>query len=334
MSHVEPDDDAARPRAVAPPPNDTTATTDAEATAAGALGIPSAFQRLVGRSRRRVAAGQAQASELLERHHDRPLLDVGVRIHRRDKESAGTVVGSALAFRLFLFFVPLMLFVVGLFGFLASLTAPEDVSDAAGLTGTLAAQINTALTQPSSTRWVATFAGLSGMALAGRSLSKVMVTAACLSWRLPVTTKASLRVIGSVVGLIVGIGVVSTIVNRIRLELGVGAASVSFVAAFLIYAVVWMAMSMLLPRATTDPGALLPGAILVGGTLAAMQAISQLYLPDKLGRAMVLSMSLDAVIFERFGSISRVVFSLPAVRVLPRKSPWIRRFFDLGGDEA
>jgi uncharacterized BrkB/YihY/UPF0761 family membrane protein len=113
-----------------------------------------------------------------------------------------------------------------------------------------------------------------------------------------------------------------------------------------------MAMSMLLPRATKDPGALLPGAVLVGALLATMQAIAQLYLPDKLdrtsalygaigttivtlgwfflvGRGMVLGMSLNAVIYERFGSISQFVFGLPVVRVLPRKSAWIRDFFDL-----
>ena len=92
--------------------------------------------------------------------------------------------------------------------------------------------------------------------------------------------------------------------------------------------------------------------MLVAATLAGMQAVSQLYLPNQLGqasqlygaigttivtlgwfffvgRAMVLGMSLDAVIYERFGSISQFVFSLPGVRVLPRKSQWIREFFDL-----
>ena len=83
-----------------------------------------------------------------------------------------------------------------------------------------------------------------------------------------------------------------------------------------------------------------------------MQAVSQLYLPDKigrasqlygaigttivtlgwffiLGRAIVLGMSLDAVIYERFGSVSQFVFSLPLFRILRRRSSWIRRFFDL-----
>jgi uncharacterized BrkB/YihY/UPF0761 family membrane protein len=183
-------------------------------------------------------------------------------------------------------------------------------------------------------------------------MSRVMVAASCLAWQLPITAKASVRLIGSVVGLLVGIVLVWTIVNRVRVDLGLGVASLSFVAAFAIYGVAWMAMSTLLPRATRDPSALLPGAVLVGAVLAGMQAIAQLYLPEQLerasalygaiattvvtlgwffilGRAVVLAMSLNAVIHERFGSISRFVFSLPLIRILPRKSPWIRKFFHL-----
>lgn len=315
----------------------------------------SALGALVERNRARISAGQARLNELIERYHDRPLLDVALRIYQRDREGAGSVVGSALAFRLFLFFVPFALFAVGLLGFLANWIEAADINDAAGLSASIAVQINSALTQPNSTRWIATFAGLIGMAWAGRSLSKVMVTASCLAWRLPVTTKASVRVIGSVIGLIVGIILVFSIMNRIRNDLGLGAASLSFVAVVVIYAVAWMAMSMVLPRATSDPAALLPGAVLVGLVLASMQALSQIYLPDKigrasalygalattivtlgwfffLGRAIVLGMSIDAVLYERFGSISQFVFGLPVVRVLPRKSAWLRNFFDLDNE--
>jgi uncharacterized BrkB/YihY/UPF0761 family membrane protein len=86
-----------------------------------------------------------------------------------------------------------------------------------------------------------------------------------------------------------------------------------------------------------------------------MQSVSQLYLPSHiarasalygaigitavtlgwffiLGRAMVLAMTLNAVIYERFGTISQAVFALPVLRVLPRKSRWIQRFFDLDTD--
>ena len=350
--------DADRRHDVADETSDTTHVTprslptDIDPIVEGALSDPTGLHALAEKSRESVSAGQARANELLEKYHDHPLMDVALRLYQRDRESAGTIVGSALAFRLFLFVVPLLLVVVGLLGFLASLTDREEVTKATGVSGTLAVQINSALTQPNTARWVAIVTGLVGVVWAGRSLSKVMVTAACLTWRLPVTTKARLRVIGAVVALVVGIVLVSVIINRIRADAGVGVAGLSFVAAFAVYLVAWMAMSMLLPRATSDPGALLPGAVVVAGTLVAMQAVSQLYLPNQFGhasqlygaigttlvtlgwfffagRAMVFAMSLDAVIYERFGSISQFVFSLPGLRVLPRKSPWIKKFFDL-----
>lgn len=310
---------------------------------------------LVARGRTRVSRDLERVKRLLARHEHRSLVDVALRIYRRDRESAGTLLGSAVAFRLFLFFVPLVLFLVGLLGLLARWIDAGDVREQTGVTGSLAAQIDSALSQPDSSRWIATILGLLGMASAGRSLSKVMVSASCLAWRLPVRAKASVRIVGATVGLVAGIGLVAVIVNRIRADLGLAAAGFSFAAAVVVYGLAWFALSMLLPRATRDPAALLPGAVFVGLTIAGMQAVSQLYLPRRigqaselygaigttlvtlgwffvLGRAMVLAMALDAVVHERFGTISQAVFSLPVVRSLPRWSAWIRRVFDLDGD--
>jgi uncharacterized BrkB/YihY/UPF0761 family membrane protein len=312
----------------------------------------SAIGRLVAHGRARVVAGQQRVDRLRERYGDRPLVDLGLRIYQRDRASAGSVVGAAVAFRLFLFFVPLLLFVVGLVGVLSRWVDADDINQQVGVAGSLAVQINSALSQPETSSWGATIFGLVGIAVAGRSLSKVLVAASCLNWNLPVRARASVRVVGGVVGLVVGIGLVAAIINRVRDDLGVAAAGASFVAAFIIYGLAWMAVSMMLPRATTDPGALLPGGALIGASFAGMQAVSQLYLPDRLGRAselygaigativtlgwfffagrvIVLAMAINAVVHERFGSISQVVFALPVLRILPRRFPWIRRFFDL-----
>jgi uncharacterized BrkB/YihY/UPF0761 family membrane protein len=309
----------------------------------------SAIERLVAQGR---AAGLRRVEDLRERFGDRPFVDLGLRIYQRDREAAGGVVGAAVAFRLFLFFVPLLLVVVGLAGLLARWIDADEVNQQIGVTGGVAAQINTALSQQETSQWSALIVGLGGVALTGRSLSKVLTTASCLNWRLPVRTRAPIRVIGGVIGVIVGIGLVSTIVNRLRDDLGVAAAGVSYLAVFAVYGLAWMAVSWVLPRATSDPGALLPGSALVGATIAGMQAVSQLYLPDRMGRAsqlygaigativtlgwfffagraIVLGMAINAAVYERFGSISQVVFALPVVRILPRRSAWIRRFFDL-----
>ena len=149
---------------------------------------------LVAWSKAQVSSGQNRLTQRFDKYRDRPLVDLGLLIHQRDRESAGAVLGSAVAFRMFLFFVPLLLFVVGLAGFVATWVDADSVNDGASITGTLAVQIDTALSQSSGTRWVAVLLGLFGMATTGRTLSKVLVAASCLAWRLPMSSKASVRV--------------------------------------------------------------------------------------------------------------------------------------------
>jgi membrane protein len=293
----------------------------------------------------------ATLNERFRRYEGKPLVDVGLRIYQRDRKINGTVVGSAIAFRLFLFFVPLLLFLVGIAGFLSHTVDADDVNDGVGLTGNLANQIDAALSQPTQTRWVAVLVGLSGVVTAGYSLSKVMVASSALAWQLERRPKASPRIVGAIVGLIAGVGLIALIVNRIRRDLGMGVASASFVVAFFVYLVAWLVVSMMLPRATKDAAALLPGAALVALTLTAMQAISQLYLPDRLsrasqlygtfgativtlgwffilGRTIIFGIVLDAVIEERFGGIANFVFSWPLIRLL-RRWRLVRRVFNL-----
>jgi uncharacterized BrkB/YihY/UPF0761 family membrane protein len=161
-----------------------------------------------------------------------------------------------------------------------------------------------------------------------------------------------MKVIGGIVGLLVSLALVIAIVNRIRLSLGLAIAGMSFVVALLIYTAGFLTLTAMLPRPTKDLGALLPGAALMGLTVLGLQAVSQLYLPDKfsraselygaigatvvtlgwffiVGRVVVLGLVLDAVLFERFGSITQFVFGLPIVRILPRHSAFLRRRFGL-----
>ena len=262
-------------------------------------------------------------------------------------------MGSAIAFRLFLFFVPLLLLVVGIAGFASDFVDASDVSRTTGIYGRLGAEISEAFHQPGFTRWFALLIGLFGVLTAGRSLSRVLRAASAAAWRLPLSgSRASLRAAGVVAGLICGMAVIAILVNRVREDLGLGVAGLAFVPALVIYGLAWLGVSMMLPRVTDDPGALLPGSLLVALTLTVMQAISEFYLPQRLsrasqlygaigativtlgwffilGRGIVLAMELNAAIYERYGSISQVVFSLPFLRVAARKSARVRRFFGL-----
>ena len=335
----EPEPEAEAPAALA----ESTATSESGRSALLAWG------------REQVTAGSARLDALLDRHRHQAPVDVALRWYERDRESAGSVVGSALAFRLFLFFVPMLVFTIGVAGFLSAAISRDDVTEA-GIDGGLADQINDALTQPEATRWVAIATGLIGMIVTGRTLSKQLAAASCLAWRLPVRARASLRAIGYTVALIVAVGLVATGVNKLRHDHGLAVGGISLLAAFAIYVTVWVVLSLVLPRATPDPGVVLPGAALMGVVFTGLQAVSQLYLTSRIsgaselygsigaalvvlglffivGRAVVLSLSLNAVVFERFGSISTFVFGLPVLRALPRRSTRFRRYFGLDGEE-
>ena len=308
-----------------------------------------AFRRLAEATQLRLGP----VRQWLARYEHLPVVDVIAGTYRRDRESAGPVLGSAIAFRLFLFFVPFLVLVVGIAGFASGFVDARAVSSTAGVSGSLGAQISEAFHQPEVTRWFAVLIGLFGVLTAGRSLSRVLRAASAAAWRLPLTgTRSSLRTAGGVAGLICGMALIAILVNRVREDLGLGVAGLAFVPALVIYGLAWLGVSMMLPRVTDDPGALLPGSLLVALTITVMHAISEFYLPDRLGRAsqlygaigttivtlgwffilgrgIVLAMELNAAIYERYGSISQVVFSLPFFRVLARRSARVRRFFGL-----
>ena len=52
------------------------------------------------------------------------------------------------------------------------------------------------------------------------------------------------------------------------------------------------------------------------------------------GRLMAVTLVLNAVLFERLGSLSELVFALPFVRRIPARFPKVRAFFDLGPHDA
>src|SRR4051812_6586834 len=115
-----PSDRSGGPDTVAQPTEPTEPTDPAEP----------ALRRLAGWGRVRAEEAQERAKTTLDDNRGHWPVDVAVRIYVRDQEDAGTLVGSAIAFRLFLFFVPLLLFVVGLTGFLTSFVEQDDVASA------------------------------------------------------------------------------------------------------------------------------------------------------------------------------------------------------------
>jgi uncharacterized BrkB/YihY/UPF0761 family membrane protein len=242
-------------------------------------------------------------------------------------------------------------------GFASEIIDAQSANRAAGFSGSLAKEVGAAFHQPGLTRSFAVLLGLFGVLVAGRSLSRVLYAASVAAWGAPSGNRAPLRAVGAVAGLVTTMGVIAILISRVRESLGLGVASASFIPALLIYAIAWLGVSLFLPRVTRDPGALVPGSLLVALTITVMHAVSELYLPDRLdrasrlygvfgttvvilgwffilGRAIIISIELNAAVYDRYGSVTQSAFSLPGLRIMARRSSRIRRFFDLTDAEG
>jgi uncharacterized BrkB/YihY/UPF0761 family membrane protein len=304
---------------------------------------------VIARGKAVVDWGARTLGELRERV---AVVDLGVRVYERDKEAAGTLLGSALSLRLFLFYVPLVLTAVGIAGLLGRFAGVDSISSSVGVSGSLAAEIDAVFDQRKTAPWIAIALGLYGMAWTGRSLAQALVLSSALSWQLGGRQRLRVRAIGIVVGLVVGMALTATIVNRLRASVGLAVASVSYAAVAGVYVILWLLLIVALPRRTPDPGAALPGAAIMAAVMTVLQMALQLYLPHKIesasslygrvgvvvallgwfyiiGRSIAFSLAVNAVLYERLGSLSGFVFALPGLRILPRRVPAVRRFFDL-----
>jgi hypothetical protein len=280
-------------------------------------------------------------------------MDLACTYVERDREQLTAILGSAIALRLFLFMVPTVAMVVAIIVLLFGPGGLEQLLQQASVTAELAQEINNSTDASTSTLLLTIVTSAWLAAWAGRNL--VIVLAACsgTAWRLAVAERrATLRVAGMVTMLVFAIVVTASITNRLRADHGIAGSTTSWIVGAVAFTAAWFAVMWVLPKGTPDPGAIIPGAALVGVSLTVLQWFMQFYLPSKLersseltgsvgtavavlgsmfliGRVMASSFVVNSVIFERVGSISEPLFALPGVRRLPERFPALVEWFDL-----
>jgi hypothetical protein len=298
----------------------------------------------------RFAAAKATFDDLRER---RPILDYLATMADRDTEAHGSVLGSAAALRLFLFLIPATLVFISAMQLL-NLTGPISDSVQDGYT---TGEVARAVEGVSTLRALSFFvSGVVLMLWAGRSLGRVLAATSVAAWRMP-PQAAKVPIVSALAlsGVIFVMAVVATVVGTIRDRGGIPAWTLSWGALVAAAGVAWFFVTLSLPRGVKDPGALLPGAIAMGIVQATVQSILDGYAEARiarttdtygdmaatiailgnlfiLGRIMTASFAVSSVTYERFGSLSRLLFALPLVRRLPARYPQLKTFFSLDVD--
>lgn len=192
-------------------------------------------------------------------------LDATLEMVDRDVEVGGGIIAGALAYRLFIWLLPLALVLVAGLGIAADTASesPEEAAQSVGLAGLVSQSISGAAN--SSARWYALLVGVPVLLFATRSVLRALIGAHRLMWRdvrasspRP-TPAATLRFLG----LLACLGFVTLLGISARSWSGLaGVFGSAFVA--IPYAALWWLIAQRLPHRDAPAAALLPGALLFG----------------------------------------------------------------------
>jgi len=234
-------------------------------------------------ARQRLGATQTRYRALAE---ERPVLGLPFPfVAAYQRLNCGLLAGS-IAFRLFMWLLPFALVVAGLFSLVVN-NANWDVSQAvqaAGVSGAASQQVEQAIREAHKSWWIAVFGGLVLTLWTGRALARALTMMHAHVWEMPVPRQSQWqRLVNGVLLLVVFLFAVfaSAVTSRLNvLSWFLGAAALTVVVG-----AGWLLVSKWLPNRATGWRQLLPGALLVGMGLAAMNTAGTVYLPHRIQHA-------------------------------------------------
>jgi uncharacterized BrkB/YihY/UPF0761 family membrane protein len=203
------------------------------------------------------------------------VLGISMQTIDRDADIGGGILAGALAYRLFIFALPLSLFLISAVGVLGHVLG-FDVERAAtnvGLAGGVASQV-AATGKPSATAWVAV-SSFVVLVYVTRVFYRSLVVVHALAWHDPVgPAKRNLGGFGWFGGVVVGQLALVGLLGAVRAWSPVG--GVMALGGFLVLdAALWLVVSVHIPRAVVVPWTeLVPGAVLYAVGVLAVQAFN------------------------------------------------------------
>jgi len=241
--------------------------------------------------RGRIARVREQVTAVVEQvfaaREDAPLIDAGIETFERDSGTGGSLLAGAIAFRLFLLLVPLLLVMYAGLGFLSHHIANGSAQSGRTLDLSQAAvdTMSSIGSDASQGRWVTLAIGLGALVLALRSMIKALRIVHLLAWRLPrQPVKNQFVALLGGFGVLVGVVAFGLAQQWVRSNTP-GAGLVASVLIGVSTGVLWFFVQQLLPRADgVSWTALIPGSVLVAVASQALHAFTVFYLVDRLSR--------------------------------------------------
>ncbi|MBU3701685.1 MAG: YihY/virulence factor BrkB family protein [Acidimicrobiia bacterium] len=234
---------------------------------------PNAVRRSVDRVR-------TTGSNMLDRARRRSAVVDGLASAvSHDAEVGGGVMAGALAFRLFLFLVPYVLFMFTLFGTAGEVAgrSPTDLASSVGISGLLAKGVLNTSSLSAGEKWTILFVSGYALVVAARSLVKTLVAAICLAWQMP---RIRPRATSAGLLFIAYFTVTSLLTSGIaRLRAASPTPGMALTIAWLVIPLlsVWWLMAKL-PHRDAPAWSLLPGAVITAIGFQAMHLLTVLWI--------------------------------------------------------
>ncbi|HEY6377735.1 MAG TPA: hypothetical protein VI316_00995 [Candidatus Dormibacteraeota bacterium] len=222
----------------------------------------------------RVKASVVAGRQKLESRRDEAIIGTTFDVVERDGAIAGGILAGALAYRLFLFLLPLMLVAVGTIGALASATghSPDSIVSQTGLVGLVSTSVSSAAAEKA--LWYAIIIGVPALVLVSSGLLRVVAGIHRLAWGMPVRgARPSLRVTITFVGAMLAILAITAVSAAVRHHSGVDGLVTTLLAG-VVYGAAWFGFSAVLPHGEAPWRALLPGAVMFGAGAQALHLFS------------------------------------------------------------
>jgi uncharacterized BrkB/YihY/UPF0761 family membrane protein len=201
-------------------------------------------------------------------------VDAVFEMAERDGDVGGGIIAGALAYRLFIWLLPLALIAVAGLGFAADATSesPEGTAESVGLEGLISSSITNAANSPN--RWYALLIGIPVLIWATRSVLRVLIGAHRLVWLDVRAAAPKPKLVPSLtlLGFLLCFGIVSTAASAVR-AWSTGPGVLATMLALVPYTGLWLLVSVRLPHRDAPWAALLPGAAVFAAGVELFHAV-------------------------------------------------------------
>lgn len=195
----------------------------------------------------------------------------------------GMLLASAIAFRLFFWVLPVVLFGVALLSGLGRADLDEAATEATGITGAAKAEVVKALSEGGRSWWILATVGLFGVLWTTMLLRRTLVLVNAHLWAVTFSKTRTRQLVISVFFFVALVGLVGFSARLVGTMDGLfpGSLLLSTSVQAAITGACWLAVMRQLPDRRTDWTDLVPGALLFGVGLALMHLVSRIYLPAR-----------------------------------------------------